>query len=129
MKVTRLLRPDFKEKKSVSPNRWYDLYEDWDLIDASFAAQYGIRLRAETEMSWGEFCTLLSGLMPETPLGQIVCIRSESNKDILKNFTPDQHQIRNEWRKHQVQILAVNASEMVAQFQQACKQAFGNQRR
>ena len=49
-------------------------------------------------MSWDEFCTLLSGIMPKTPLGQIVSIRAEEDKDILKNFTDDQHRIRNEWR-------------------------------
>ena len=49
-------------------------------------------------MSWSEFCSLLSGIMPKTPLGQIVSIRAEEDKDILKNFTEDQHKIRNEWR-------------------------------
>lgn len=54
-------------------------------------------------MSWSEFCTLLSGIMPKTPLGQIVSIRSEENKDMLKNFTPEQHAIRNEWRNKQIE--------------------------
>ncbi|MEY8001207.1 Gp15 family bacteriophage protein [Clostridium sp. Mt-5] len=67
-------------------------------MEASFTAQYGIRLRNEPDMSWAEFCTLLAGIMPKTPLGQVISIRSEENKDILKNFTPDQHRIRNEWR-------------------------------
>lgn len=49
-------------------------------------------------MTWSEFSTLLSGIMPKTPLGQIVSIRAEENKDILKNFTPEQHDIRNDWR-------------------------------
>lgn len=49
-------------------------------------------------MSWGEFCTLLSGIMPNTPLGQIVSIRSEDDKDILKNFTKEQRKIRSNWR-------------------------------
>lgn len=49
-------------------------------------------------MSWSEFCTLLTGIMPETPLGQIVSIRSEEDKDMLKNFTKEQHKIRNDWR-------------------------------
>ena len=49
-------------------------------------------------MSWNEFCTLLTGIMPKTPLGEIVSIRSEENKDILKNFTKEQHKIRNDWR-------------------------------
>ena len=49
-------------------------------------------------MSWSEFCTLLAGIMPKTPLGQVVSIRSEEDSDMLKNFTPEQHRIRNEWR-------------------------------
>lgn len=60
--------------------------------------QYNIRLREETEMTFSEFCTLLNGIMPKTPLGQIVSIRSEENKDMLKNFTKEQNSIRNEWR-------------------------------
>ena len=52
-------------------------------------------------MQWTEFRTLLSGIMPKTPLGQIVQIRSEEDEDILKNFTKEQMNIRNEWRnKH-----------------------------
>ena len=41
---------------------------------------------------------LISGLLPETPLGKVIQIRSENNKDILKSFTPDMHKIRNDWR-------------------------------
>lgn len=78
-------------------------------------------------MSWGEFCTLLSGLMPETPLGQIISIRSETDKDILQTFTPAQNKIRNEWKSRQARQLTSNpgdAAKMVRQFQEACKQAF-----
>ncbi len=60
--------------------------------------QYGIRLREEENMSWSEFTALLKGIMPKTPLGQIISIRSEEDTDILKTFTEDQHRIRNEWR-------------------------------
>lgn len=54
-------------------------------------------------MSWSEFCTLLSGIMPKTPLGQIVSIRSEEDKEILKSFTKEQHKILDEWRSRQVE--------------------------
>jgi hypothetical protein len=124
----RLRRPDFAGKQKRPSNDWYDLYEDWDLIDASFTAQYGIRLRNEPDMSWGEFCTLLSGIMPETPLGQIVSIRSENDKEILKHFTPEQHRIRNEWRSRRAREMIQDpetAASMVKAFQEACKQAFG----
>ena len=48
-------------------------------------------------MSWGEFCSLLSGLMQDTPLGQIVGIRSEKDPKKIKNFTKEQRKIRNDW--------------------------------
>lgn len=56
-------------------------------------------------MSWGEFCTLLAGIMPKTPLGQIVSIRSEEDENMLKDFTPEQHKIRNQWRSRQAKEL------------------------
>jgi hypothetical protein len=52
-------------------------------------------------MTWAEFSNLLAGIMPKTPLGQIVSIRSEEDANIIKNFTPEQHRIRNEWRNRQ----------------------------
>lgn len=48
-------------------------------------------------MKWGEFRDLLIGLSPDTALGRIVSIRSETDKNILKHFTKDQNRIRNEW--------------------------------
>ncbi|WP_138210117.1 Gp15 family bacteriophage protein [Hathewaya histolytica] len=74
-------------------------------MEASFTTQYGIRLRSEPDMTWSEFCTLLAGIMPKTPLGEVVSIRSEEDKDILKSFTPEQHRIRNEWRNRQVESM------------------------
>lgn len=48
-------------------------------------------------MRWNEFITLLEGLNPETPLGRVVSIRSETNKDVLSQFTPDMRRMRNAW--------------------------------
>nr|DAL98417.1 MAG TPA: hypothetical protein [Caudoviricetes sp.] len=78
-------------------------------------------------MPWSEFCTLLAGIMPETPLGQVVSIRAENDKDILKNFTKEQHKIRNEWR-NRAHRFAMDKAEMerqVKMFQDAMKKAFG----
>lgn len=125
MRSTRQRRNGFA-RKQVCNEKWYDLYEDWGLIEASFTSQYGIRLRSETDMSWNEFCTLLAGIMPETPLGQIVSIRAENDKDVLKNFTKEQHKIRNEWRNRA--FITMDKAEMkrqVKMFQEAVKKAFG----
>lgn len=62
-------------------------------------------------MSWDEFCTLFSGIMPKTPLGQIVSIRSEEDENILKNFTEEQHKIRNEWRNRQLEEMKNKMTE------------------
>jgi len=126
VKITRSPRLDFA-KRQVYKEDWYDLYEDWGLIEASFTAQYGIRLRQEEDMSWSEFCTLLAGIMPETPLGQVVSIRCENDKEVLKNFTKEQHRIRNEWRSRRTKAVALNKDEVKKQlkmFQEAMKKAF-----
>lgn len=109
-------------------NKWYDLFEDWDLVEASFAMQYGIRLRQEEDMSWSEFCSLLAGIMPKTPLGQIVSIRSEEDKDMLKNFTDEQQKIRDEWRNKNNQFRDMadeEKEEKEKEAQELFKQIFG----
>ena len=82
--------------------RWYNFYDDWELIESSIAQQYGIRIRNEINtISWSEVKMLISGLLGDTPLGRVIQIRSENDKEQLKNFTPDMHKIRNEWRNRQ----------------------------
>lgn len=49
------------------------------------------------DISWKEFCYLVAGLGPETPLGRLVSIRSETDKDTLKRFTPEMRKERNRW--------------------------------
>lgn len=116
-------KPDFsKQQKS---NDFYDLYEDWDLIEASFAQQYGIRLRHEEYMPWGEFSNLLAGLNYKTPLGSIISIRSETDSEKLKHFTPEQREIRDEWRTRWVQKQdPVDTKKQIEQLQAALKAAF-----
>ena len=41
-------------------------------------------------MTWDEFRDLLVGISPETPLGRIVSIRAEEDKEVLKHFTKEQ---------------------------------------
>lgn len=94
---------DFKTK--TKNESYYDLYEDYGLIEASFAQQYGIRLRNEDEMTWDEFVTLLSGLNGETPLGNIVSIRSEKDPKRIKEFTKEQKRIHRDWQRKQAESM------------------------
>lgn len=82
-----------------SNESYYDLFDDWELIESSFLKQYGIRIRQDDDMSWSEFCSLLSGIMPNTPLGQIVSIRAEKDQKVIREFTKEQRKIRNDWIK------------------------------
>lgn len=76
-------------------------------------------------MSWNEFCSLLQGLGPETPLARTVQIRLETDKEVLKNFTSSQHKIRNKWRSRNVKHYSdEDMNTVLAEFQnflQACK--------
>jgi hypothetical protein len=72
-------------------------------------------------MKWDEFRALLVGIGPETPLGRIVAIRSEDDKEILKHFTPDQKRIRNEWQQKRAKSKSVNDTQ---KFLEAMKNAF-----
>ena len=93
-----LLQAHTKRNRHPQSNEtYYDIWDDWDLIEASFLSQYGIRLRIEDDMSWSEFCSLLSGIMPETPLGRIVGIRAEKDAKVIKNFTKEQMKIHTDW--------------------------------
>lgn len=80
-----------------SGESYYDIFDDWELVESSFLKQYGIRLRAEDDMSYAEFCSLLSGIMYDTPLGQVVSIRAEKDPKVIKRFTKEQKRIRSEW--------------------------------
>lgn len=89
--------------------------------------QYHIRIRND-DMTWSEFSALLKGIMPETPLGQIVSIRSEEEKDILKNFTKEQHKIRNDWRNRNNPVRDMSEEEKKEQMikvQEIFAKAFG----
>lgn len=92
--LMRKWRNDFQNNNEA----FYDLIDDFDLIESSFAQQYGIRLRMEIDtMKWGEFSSLLSGLNGDTPLGNIVRIRSEKDPKVIKNFTENEKKIRSKW--------------------------------
>lgn len=99
-----------------SSDAGYDLIEDFGLIVSSFQTQYGIRLSRDlSDMKWDEFSDLLSGLNDKTPLGNMIAIRTEDDKDTLKSFNAAQRQIRSEWQSK-------NAKQITEQdYEQAMK--------
>jgi hypothetical protein len=64
-----------------------------------------IRTKEFESVSWDEFKSLLSGIDPETPLGRMVAIRSETDKNVIKNFNKDQKRIYNAWRNRKAETM------------------------
>lgn len=123
-------RADFGQRTKKMAGDGYDLFEDYDLIEASFAEQYGIRLRHEKGMPYSEFSTLLAGIRGETPLGRIIRIRLEDDKDVLKNFTPEMRKIRRDWQsriaKKMVEEDPQGVRQQLRELQMAFKAAYNS---
>ena len=113
---------------NVGQESYYDLFDDWELIESSFLKQYGIRIRrSDDDMSWTEFCSLIAGLMHDTPLGQIVSIRAEKDPKVIKDFSSEQKRIRNEWitrRNKKLKEDPVAYKKYMDGFQAWCKASF-----
>lgn len=123
---TKRWRTDFKNQSNNET--WYDFEEDWELIASSLKTQYGYSIRKEIDsMSWSELVSDISGLMSETPLGNIVQIRSEDDKEKLKNFTQEQKNIR--WKYRMKMAENVNQEEfkkVISELQKAFKEMAGD---
>ena len=83
------------------------------MIVSSFLSQYGLRIRTKEfeTVSWDEFRSLLGGLSPETPLGRMVAIRSETDKNVIKHFTRDQKRIYDDWRNWKAEAMTPQTYE------------------
>lgn len=72
-------------------------------------------------MPWEEFKQLLAGISPDTPLGRIVAIRSETDRKVLKHFSKEQQRIRSEWQRRRAKNVK---QEDMQQVLEAFKQMF-----
>lgn len=122
----RKWRTDFKNQSNSET--WYDFEEDWGLIASSLKTQYGYSIRKEIEiMSWAELSSDISGLMGDTPLGNIVQIRSEDDRERLKNFTQDQKNIRWKYRMKMAEnVDQEEFNKVITDLQKAFKEMAGD---
>lgn len=67
------------------------------LIEQSLAKQYGVLPAAQGELPYADWAKLVSGLMQDTPLGQVVAVRSEQDGETVRAMTAGQRRIRSEW--------------------------------
>lgn len=119
--LMRKWKNDFKT--SQNRENWYDMEDDWELIASSLKTQYGYSIRKEiNDMNWAELSSDISGLMADTPLGNIVQIRSEDDKEKLKYFTQEQKNIRWKYRMKIAQnVDKEEYKKVIAEFQQLFK--------
>lgn len=112
-----------------SPNSevWYDLEHDAELITQSVAKQYKLLPSEQEKIHYSEWLLLVGGLMEDTPLGQIVLIRKEQDRDRIKRFTPYEMRIHNEWRSFRTKKLLANAKpeDFSKQFEKMFSAMFG----
>ena len=83
------------------------------MIVSSFLSQYGLRIRTKEfeSVSWDEFRSLLAGISPDTVLGRVVAIRSETDKDVIKHFSADQKRIYDAWRDRKAETMTQETYE------------------
>lgn len=80
-------------------------------------------------MSWGEFCSLLSSIGEDTPLGNIVRIRSEDDREHLKYFTSAQRELRTKWRiEHTPRYQEKEYSKAMSNFEKILKSLAGEKK-
>lgn len=122
----RKWKNDFKNQ--ANNETWYDFEDDWELIASSLKTQYGYSIRKEIEtMNWAELSSDISGLMGDTPLGNIVQIRSEDDREKLKNFTQDQKNIRWKYRMKMAQNMDKDEfKKVITDLQKAFKEMAGD---
>lgn len=78
------------------------------LIEQSIAKQYGILPTAQEELSWSDWSKLVGGLMDDTPLGRVVAIRSETDREVIKKMPEWAKSIRSEWATHRARKAAAS---------------------
>lgn len=127
--LMRKWKNDFKT--SQNRENWYDMEDDWELIASSLKTQYGYSIRKEiNDMNWAELSSDISGLMADTPLGNIVQIRSEDDKEKLKYFTQEQKNIRWKYRMKIAQnVDKEKYKKVIAEFQQLFKGMAGDKKK
>lgn len=65
----------------------------------------------QENLHYSDWVSLVAGLMHDTPLGQVVRIRSEDDQDIINQFGPYENRLRSEWREFRSEHTIAVATE------------------
>jgi hypothetical protein len=83
----------------------------------------------QENLKYSDWAKMVSGLMDDTPLGRIVGVRSETDPNIIKNFTQEQRAIQADWRRfkfaHVPKVSEEDARRQMDQLEKAFAAMFG----
>lgn len=94
------------------------MIDDFALIYSSFLEQYGIDLSKE-ELDADTFTNLLSTLKSDTSLGNVVMIRAEKDRDVIKKFNSSQRNIYTSWKNRQNKAKTLTDEEILKRQKEA----------
>ena len=124
------MAPDFRStRKTAASNAWYDPKYDAVLIEQSIATQYGVLPSDQGNLSYSDWAKMVSGLRDNTPLGRVVSIRMENDRDVISRMSPEQIKIRNDWSEFKIRkfgdAMSPNLQSEMDKLQQKMMQIFG----
>ncbi|HEX2986152.1 MAG TPA: hypothetical protein VHO71_04980 [Caproiciproducens sp.] len=101
-------------------------------MEQSIAKQYGVLPSEQENLKYSDWSKMVSGLMDDTPLGRVVGIRSETDEDIIKNYTKEQRAVRDDWSRFLAsrvttkEFSEVDWNNQIAELEHAFALAFGH---
>lgn len=104
--MRKLWKVDFG--KPVRSETWYSPDYDQVLIEQSIAKQYGVLPSEQENLRYTDWAKMVGGLMDDTPLGRVVAIRAETDREVIRRMTADQRKIRSEWAAYRASVTAQN---------------------
>lgn len=107
--------PTFAQKKQPTKrnntfeNPCYDYKLDRQMIEASFAATYGILPSEQRKMRHADYEIMLAGISPDTPLVRLIQIRREKTVEELKNLNEYERREYFKWQNYKNQKLSLQS--------------------
>lgn len=91
-----------KHPFKANEDSYYDLYDDWDIINVDLKKEYNGRglneILLNEKIKWSEFSTMISNLSYHSGLANLVRIRSEKDPVKIKQFNSYERKIYLDWK-------------------------------
>lgn len=93
----------------------------------SIAKQYHILPSEQEELHYPDWYRLVAGLMEDTPLGRIVQIRAETDREAIERMGEYEHGVRRRWREFRANKVKaeVKPEQYAAMFEKMFENMFG----